>query len=87
MSADELDDVKLIWEEGKDEWAPYVTAHMQAIRAKYFPKGAKDGKDATSGGAKGVVEKQLPSKNTVNHLADASATLAPAGPMKVGSRA
>jgi hypothetical protein len=35
--ADEREDVinkgvKMIWEEGKDEWAPYAMAHMEAIR-------------------------------------------------------
>lgn len=81
--ADEREDVtskgvKLIWEEGKDEWASYVLAHMEAIRAKYFPKNVKDAK------SKGIVEKALPSAKTVDHLADAAATNAPAGPMKVG---
>ena len=37
MVTDEREDVtnkgvKMIWEEGKDEWAPYAMAHMEAIR-------------------------------------------------------
>ena len=72
--------VKLIWEEGKDEWAPYALAHMEAIRAKYFPKNVKG---AASDKSKGMVEKALPSAKTVDHLADAAATNAPAGPLKV----
>jgi hypothetical protein len=40
--ADEREDVtnkgvKLIWEEGKDEWAPYAMAHMEAIRCANMP--------------------------------------------------
>ncbi len=86
MIADEKEDVnnkgiKLIWEEGKDEWAPYALAHMEAIRAKYFPKNVKPDK------SKGMVEKALPSAKTVDHLADAAATNAPAGPMKVCTKA
>jgi hypothetical protein len=49
-----------------------------ACRAKYFPKTVKEPKDK-----KGLVEKVLPSEKTVDHLADAAATNAPAGPMKV----
>ena len=84
--ADEKEDVtnkgvKLIWEEGKDDWASYALAHMEAIRAKYFPKNVKEAK------GKGMVEKALPSAKTVDHLADAAATNAPAGPLKVGSSA
>ena len=89
LVADEKEDVtskgvKLIWEEGKDEWAPYALAHMEAIRAKYFPKNVKD---ASADKSKGMVEKALPSAKTVDHLADAAATNAPAGPMKVCSPA
>ena len=55
-----------------------------AIRAKYFPKNVKD---ASADKSKGMVEKALPSAKTVDHLADAAATNAPAGPMKVCSPA
>ena len=83
--ADEREDrnhkgVQLIWEEGVDDWPSYALAHMEAIRAKYFPKNVKDKK-----AHKGIVEKQLPSEKTVDHLADAAATNAPQGPMQVSN--
>lgn len=39
---DERMEVKLVWEAGVDDWDSYIFAHMQAIRAKYFPKNAND---------------------------------------------
>lgn len=58
----------------------FTEAAARACRAKYFPKTVKEPKDK-----KGLVEKALPSEKTVDHLADAAATNAPAGPMKVSN--
>ena len=72
--------MKMIWIEGKDEWAPYCINHMDAIRAKYFPKAAakvdKDGNE---------VARVLPNRKAINNLSEAAATNAPApeGPIQV----
>jgi hypothetical protein len=58
----------------------FTEAAARACRAKYFPKTVKEPKDK-----QGLMEKALPSEKTVDHLADAAATNAPAGPMKVSN--
>ena len=72
--------MKMIWIEGKDEWAPYCINHMDAIRAKYFPKAApKVDKDGNA------VARVLPNRKAINNLSEAAATNAPApeGPIQV----
>ena len=75
--------MKMTWIEGKDEWAPYCINHMDAIRAKYFPKAAakvdKDGNE---------VARVLPNRKAINNLSEAAATNAPApeGPIQVSAR-
>ena len=72
--------MKMTWIEGKDEWSPYCINHMDAIRAKYFPKAApkvdKDGNE---------VARVLPNRKAINNLSEAAATNAPApeGPIQV----
>ena len=74
--------MKMTWIEGKDEWSPYCINHMDAIRAKYFPKAApkvdKDGNE---------VARVLPNRKAINNLSEAAATNAPApeGPIQVGT--
>ena len=62
--------VKLVWD-ATDDWAPYVRAHMEAIRAKYFAHAAAQV-------CKGAVAKQLPPAKLISRLANAAATSAPA---------
>jgi hypothetical protein len=40
VPAKELHDVKMVWLAPEDDWDAYILTHMQAIRAKYFPKNA-----------------------------------------------
>lgn len=32
--------MKMVWEAPADDWEEYIHTHMEAIRAKYFPKNA-----------------------------------------------
>lgn len=34
-------DMKMVWEAPDDDWEAYIHTHMEAIRAKYFPKNAQ----------------------------------------------
>ena len=47
---------QLVWSEG-DNWIPYFTAHMEAIRAKYFPSSVKPKGEAE---AMATVDEKLP---------------------------
>ncbi len=33
--------MKMVWEAPEDDWEEYIHTHMEAIRAKYFPKNAQ----------------------------------------------
>lgn len=33
--------MKMVWEAPDDDWEEYIHTHMEAIRAKYFPKNAQ----------------------------------------------
>lgn len=41
VAPDEAVDMKMVWEAPDDDWEEYIHTHMEAIRAKYFPKNAK----------------------------------------------
>ncbi|EIE20590.1 hypothetical protein COCSUDRAFT_48572 [Coccomyxa subellipsoidea C-169] len=79
VAPEEALDMKMVWEAPDDDWEAYIHTHMEAIRAKYFPKTAQ------AKAQQGIVEKALPGQKTVEGLADAAATNAPTGPLKDGS--
>ncbi len=41
VAPEEALDMKMVWEAPDDDWEAYIHTHMEAIRAKYFPKNAQ----------------------------------------------